>query len=1089
MVSTLVAYAIMELGMSYAVATFAVNFALSLIVTRIFAENPETQQDMGVRQQVPPSAVNAIPVVYGTAYMGGTFVDAVLTEDQKTMYYVLAISSISPNGQFTFDTADMYFGDRKITFGTGADSTKVVSLTDEAGNVNTKISGNLYINLYTSTAGGTITSANGASAPSTVMGGSDIAVGQRWTGTRQMNGLGFAIVQLIYNRDADTTQLSPITFHVSHTLNGTGVAKAGDVWYDYMTNTVYGGAVDAAFVNSTSATALNAYGDQIITFTNSSGNPSTQPRYRINGVLDAGQSVLSNVDRIMSACDSWMTYNAALGQWSVVINKAESTSYAFNDNNIIGEIRVSATDITSSINQVEARFPFKENRDQAAFVNIETPSGLLYPNEPVNKYSITYDMVNDSVQAHYLANRLLEQAREDLIVGFSTTYYGIQVDAGDVVSVTNSDYGWNAKLFRVMKVNEASLPDGSLGAKLEMSEYNAQVYDDQDITQFTPVPNSGLPSVSYFSPLAAPTVTGFPSATIPYINVQVFIPTTGRVTFGNLFWTTSATPTAADWKLVANASTTNGQPVTNGAYYTFANITLNTGTYYFAYNVGNDVATSILSPISAALVWNPVAGAGPTGATGPTGTLGPTGPTGTGATGANGLVGLSSLTAYKVQSQSDPTPTFTTPTTGPNAPSGWSLTTPSVAVGQVLWYIQGRYNANAVTVDGVGAGQTAWTGPIAASVFQDIRSDNWDGGVPTTNAPTGTVGYYIKQSNGNMYLNSIFGRGVVQFDGATSVPSGGFAAATFNTSNSSKFGVYAESNTLTGSAIYAQNNNTSGNYTYAIYGSQTNPNSASIYGYNYATTGGYGVQGQANGSSSIGGLFGGNTGVSGNGIYGAGLKGLGLLAGYGIECIAGFRWGSYTYPQPTGSASDVMLGNGTWGTPSFATNATYADYLGGVIAGSWARIFPTNSGTANAGGSGLNILGSTSTGIVGAYVGTSGTSNIVTITVQTTSPSDVRLKEEIADSDLGLAFVKQLRPVSYKLKADPKHQKGYGFIADEVEEIIELGSSLVYHEPDWKVGDETGFKTIHYPSYIAVLTKAIQELSAKVESLEAQLKG
>ena len=122
-------------------------------------------------------------------------------------------------------------------------------------------------------------------------------------------------------------------------------------------------------------------------------------------------------------------------------------------------------------------------------------------------------------------------------------------------------------------------------------------------------------------------------------------------------------------------------------------------------------------------------------------------------------------------------------------------------------------------------------------------------------------------------------------------------------------------------------------------------------------------------------------------------------------------------------------------------------------------------------------------------MGTSGTSNIVTFTVQTTSPSDIRLKEEIADSNLGLALVKQLRPVSYKLKADPKHQKGYGFIADEVEQIIGLDSSLVYHEPDWKVGDETGFKTIHYPSYIAVLTKAIQELTAKVEALEAQLKG
>ena len=671
-------------GMSIAYATFAVNFALSMVVSRIFADNPETQQDMGVRQQVPPSAVNAIPIVYGNAYMGGTFVDAVLTTDQKTMYYVLAISSISPNGQFTFDTADMYYGDRKITFD-GSDLTKVVSLTDEAGNVDTKVSGYLYINLYKSTTGGTITSANGASAPSTVMGGSDIAVGQRWTGTRQMNGLGFAIVKLIYNRDADTTQLSPITFKVAHTLNGTGVAKAGDVWYDYMTNAVYGGAVDAAFVNSTSATALNAYGDQNITFTNSSGSPSTQPRYRINGVLDAGQSVLSNVDRIVSACDSWMTYNAALGQWSVVINKAESTAYAFNDNNIIGEIRVSATDITSSINQVEARFPFKENRDQAAFVNIETPSGLLYPNEPVNKYSITYDLVNDSVQANYLANRLLEQAREDLIVGFSTTYYGIQVDAGDVVSVTNSDYGWNAKLFRVMKVNEASLPDGSLGARLELSEYNAQVYDDFDITQFTPIPNSGLASVSYFSPLAAPTVTGFPSATIPYINVQVFVPTTGRVTFANLFWTTSATPTAADWKLVSSASTTNGQPVTNNSYYTFANITLNTGTYYFAYMVGNDVTSSVLSPISAALVWNPVAGAGPTGATGATGATGTSGATGpTGSSGAVGDTGPRNAQVYFYyntgQASAPTAPTtaqvaynFSTQTASISA-SGWSTT-------------------------------------------------------------------------------------------------------------------------------------------------------------------------------------------------------------------------------------------------------------------------------------------------------------------------------------------------------------------------------------------------------------------------------
>jgi hypothetical protein len=560
---------------------------------------------MGVRQQVPPSAVNAIPIVYGNAYLGGTFVDAVLTTDQTTMYYVLTVSCISPDGQFTFDTADMYYGDRKITFD-GSDLTKVVSLTDEAGNVDSKINGNLYINLYRSNAAGTITPLNSASLPSAVMGGSDIAAGQQWTGTRQMNGLGFAIVKLIYNRDAGTTQLSPITFKVSHTLRGTGVAKPGDVWYDYITNTVYGGAVEVAFVDSTSRTTLNTYSDATITFENSSGVPSTQARYRINGVLDAGESVLSNIDRIMSSCDSWMTYNAALGQWAVVVNKPESTAYAFNDNNIIGDIRVSATDITSSINQVEARFPFKENRDQANFINIETPSGLLYPNEPVNKYSITYDLVNDSVQAHYLANRLLEQAREDLIVSFNTTYFGIQVDAGDVVSVTNTDFGWSAKLFRVMKVNEASLADGSLGARLELSEYNAQVYDDQTIRQFSPVPNSGLSNVGFFSALTAPTVANISTiATVPHFDFVCVIPAVGRVIQIELFYTTSPTPAISDWESWGFQNLPNSKPYTPSASVTFANITLPFGTYYFAYKVINEIGASALSALSTALVWNP----------------------------------------------------------------------------------------------------------------------------------------------------------------------------------------------------------------------------------------------------------------------------------------------------------------------------------------------------------------------------------------------------------------------------------------------------------------------------------------------------
>ena len=137
-----------------------------------------------------------------------------------------------------------------------------------------------------------------------------------------------------------------------------------------------------------------------------------------------------------------------------------------------------------------------------------------------------------------------------------------------------------------------------------------------------------------------------------------------------------------------------------------------------------------------------------------------------GAPGANGANGNSALTAYRVQDQASATPSFTTPTSGPNPPSGWTLSTPSVSVGQVLWYIQGEYNSSfSLVINGVSPNTTRWTGPVAASVFQDIRSDNWNGSNPPSFASPGTwgtAGYYISRSTGTAILNNLGARGTLQ---------------------------------------------------------------------------------------------------------------------------------------------------------------------------------------------------------------------------------------------------------------------------------------------------------------------------------------
>lgn len=756
-------------GIALAAATFAINFAVSYVVTRAFGSKPSQAQDMGARQQMPPASNNSIPVVYGSAWLGGTFVDAVLSSDQKTMYYVIAISSISSDASatFTYDRSKFYSGDRLVTFD-NTDQTKVISLTDGDNNVDNKISGNLYISLYTSTQAGVITAVNGT-APHVFMGGADIPAALRWPSSgRQMNGLAFAIVKLNYNADAGTTGLQPITFYCTHLPKGESECKPGDAWYDYMTDDRYGAGM-TGLVDSASATALNTYSDQTITYTPSGGGSATQARYRINGVVDTGKPVLDNVEKMLECSDSWMAYNAASGLWSIIINKAESSTFSFNDSNLIGEIRVSAIDINQQINQIQIEFPSKDNRDQPDMVYMETPAILRYPNEPDNRQTTSLEFCNNSVQAQYLGNRRLEQAREDLIVTITSSYPGIQVDAGDVVDITNADYGWTNKLFRVMKVSEATVDDGNLGATLELSEYNADVYNDASITAFAPAPNSSLPSPTFFSSLNAPVLGDLaPSAAPPTFSATCTMPTTGRVTTVTLFYTSSATPSATDWKVIGTQILSNGSIFANGSTVKFENLQIAGGTWYFAFSVANESAKSALSATSSAFVWSPTGMAGPTGpsgATGPAGATGPqgdTGPTGSaGPTGGSGLIGIAFINAYLVQSQTASTPTFTTPTSGSAVPAGWSSTVPGISIGQVLWYLQGRYNANGVTVDGVPANSTAWTGPIAASVFQSILSDNYNGPIPPTSSSYGTAGWYLDKTSGGLYASAAYLRGEI----------------------------------------------------------------------------------------------------------------------------------------------------------------------------------------------------------------------------------------------------------------------------------------------------------------------------------------
>lgn len=126
-----------------------------------------------------------------------------------------------------------------------------------------------------------------------------------------------------------------------------------------------------------------------------------------------------------------------------------------------------------------------------------------------------------------------------------------------------------------------------------------------------------------------------------------------------------------------------------------------------------------------------------------------------------------------------------------------------------------------------------------------------------------------------------------------------------------------------------------------------------------------------------------------------------------------------------------------------------------------------------------NVGGATATAI-SFYNATSNTGNITTTTSGTTSyntSSDYRLKENIAPMTGALARVSTLKPVTYTWKADGSD--GEGFIAHELAEVC----------PQAVVGEKDGeqMQSVDYGKLTPILTAALQEAIAKIETLEARI--
>ena len=578
----------------------------------LFGSNGYNYNEIGRILDVSSSAIT---VSYSGSISNGTKI-TFGNSGSPTQY---TVQSTSNNTQYDPETGSYYVDSVRIQFTTtisGAsvngtaffasyydNRSSVVGLLDESTGV-TDTSVNGKINVYFYNNGSYSPTNSGQSAISVMQDGN---LSYKWNASKTMSNCAFAIIRLRYSITANIRGINQTKFQVTNART-----KPGDVLLDYLQNTRYGCAIPLAQIDTDALTALNTYSDQDVSYTPYTGGTGTTKRYRFNGQIDTSRFCMDNLQDMMNCCDSILKYNEIVGKWSIIINRVEYTvAMDINDSNMVSALTITPLDIAASYNYIEVKFPDKTNQDSfntANFDLAEIAPNLLYPNEPVNKISVSLPFVNDDVPAQMIAYRMLKSSREDLQVTAQVNFIGLELEAGDVVTVTNANYGWVAKLFRLTKVTETFNDDGSIVVKMVMTEFNPDVYADASVTQFTPSPNTGISDPTFFGNVPAPIISSQnPNDSTPFFSVIPYASDAGIIQYAEIWYSAYSNPTLQQMYFAGTtavqSSGTPYQPGTQLPTVVLSNIPQ--GNWYIFSRMVNSLATSSYSTASSLIQWRP----------------------------------------------------------------------------------------------------------------------------------------------------------------------------------------------------------------------------------------------------------------------------------------------------------------------------------------------------------------------------------------------------------------------------------------------------------------------------------------------------
>lgn len=267
---------------------------------------------------------------------------------------------------------------------------------------------------------------------------------------------------------------------------------------DYLTTAI--GLNDSAVDDTYFSSAANDCDDDI---TLAAGG--TENRYRLNAVINAESEIGTTLGDMVRACNGTLYLSG--GDWRLRVGVYSAPVKDFTLDDMRSEISLQTrASRSSNFNRVVGRFinggvEADGGGDwiEAEFPPIESATFLAEDGGVENTLDLTLNMVTSGSQAQRVAKQTLFRAREQMVLSADFGLRALEVEVGDIVSLTIPEYGWTAKEFEVSSWSLVVGDGGGLRCPMVLRETSEAAFawdaeetaitgNDSTLPRYTPAP-------------------------------------------------------------------------------------------------------------------------------------------------------------------------------------------------------------------------------------------------------------------------------------------------------------------------------------------------------------------------------------------------------------------------------------------------------------------------------------------------------------------------------------------------------------------------------------------------------------------------